>query len=358
MQDVSFDAREGEFFGIVGRNGSGKSTLLKCLAGIYQPDAGQASVRGRLSPFIELGVGFNPDLTARDNVIINAVMLGLSRRQARERFDDIIAFAELEEFLDLKLKNYSSGMSVRLAFSVAIQVDADVILVDEVLAVGDAAFQQKCFEEFDRIKRDGKTIIFVTHDMGAVERFCDRALLMERGRLVSIDKPAPIARQYTELNFGRLTTADNTDGLRHGDHVRAEIGAAWFEDRDGGRLTAAGQGDRVRMCMAVTFNEVVQDPVFTLHLRNDVRHTVFATASTYHDVHTGRYRPGDSAVVRVEFENWLAVGRYHLTPTVALPGEVRGALDMREDLTSLYVHGRPHTGGVIEPPHTFEIERG
>ena len=194
--------------------------------------------------------------------------------------------------------------------------------------------------------------------MGAVERFCDRAMLIERGRIVSIGKPAPIARQYTELNFGRLTTADNTDGLRHGDHVRAEIGAAWFEDRDGGRLTAAGQGDRVRMCMAVTFNEVVQDPVFTLHLRNDVRHTVFATASTYHDVHTGRYRPGDSAVVRVEFENWLAVGRYHLTPTVALPGEVRGALDMREDLTSLYVHGRPHTGGVIEPPHTFEIERG
>jgi ABC-type polysaccharide/polyol phosphate transport system ATPase subunit len=357
VQDVSFSVHEGEFFGIVGRNGSGKSTLLKCLAGIYQPDAGRASVRGRLSPFIELGVGFNPDLTARDNVIINAVMLGLSRRQARERFDDIIACAELEEFLDLKLKNYSSGMSVRLAFSVAIQVDADVLLVDEVLAVGDAAFQQKCFEEFDRIKRQGKTIIFVTHDMGAVERFCDRALLMERGRLVSIDKPAPIARQYTELNFGRLTASANADGLRHGDHVSAEIGAAWFEDRAGERLAAVGQGDAVRMCMEVTFHDVVQDPVFTLHLRNDVRHTVFATASTYHEVYTGRYESGDSVVVRVEFENWLAVGRYHLTPTVALPGEVRGVLDMREDLASLYVHGRPHTGGVIEPPHTFEIDR-
>src|ERR671914_921314 len=162
VHDVTVDVAEGEFFGIVGRNGSGKSTLLKCLAGIYEVTGGRIAVRGRLSPFIELGVGFNPDLTARDNVTINAIMLGLSRREARERFDEIIAFAELEEFLDLKLKNYSSGMSVRLAFSCAIQVDADVLLVDEVLAVGDAAFQQKCFEQFHRLKAAGKTIVFVT----------------------------------------------------------------------------------------------------------------------------------------------------------------------------------------------------
>jgi ABC-2 type transport system ATP-binding protein len=358
VRGVTFDVYQGEFFGIVGRNGSGKSTMLKCLAGIYQPDGGETSVRGRLSPFIELGVGFNPDLTARDNVIINAVMLGLTRRQARERFDEIIAFAELEQFLDLKLKNYSSGMSVRLAFSVAIQVDADVLLVDEVLAVGDAAFQQKCFEEFHRIKQQGKTVIFVTHDMGAVERFCDRALLMERGRLVSVGQPAPIARQYTELNFGQLTDVENEDGLRHGDHRQAEIGASWFEDASGGRITSAGQGDTVRMCMEATFHELVENPVFTFHLRNDVRHTVFATASTYHEVLTGRYRPGDKVVARVEFENWLAVGRYHLTPTVALPGAVAAVLDMREDLASVYVHGRPHTGGVIEPPHTFQIGPG
>jgi ABC-type polysaccharide/polyol phosphate transport system ATPase subunit len=142
VKAVTLDVRQGEFFGIVGRNGSGKSTLLKCLAGIYEPNRGSVAISGRLSPFIELGVGLNGDLTARDNVMINAILLGLTRTQAKERFDDIIAFAELEEFLDLKLKNYSSGMTVRLAFSVAIQVDADVLLVDEVLAVGDAAFQQ------------------------------------------------------------------------------------------------------------------------------------------------------------------------------------------------------------------------
>ncbi len=185
VQDVSIDIARGEFFGIVGRNGSGKSTLLKCLAGIYDIDEGELTVNGRLSPFIELGVGFNPDLTARDNVIINAIMLGLSKKEATARFDDIIAFAELEEFVDLKLKNYSSGMHVRLAFATAVQVDADVLLIDEVLAVGDAAFQQKCFDEFTRLRAEGRTMLFVTHDMGSVERFCDRAMLLDarsRGR--------------------------------------------------------------------------------------------------------------------------------------------------------------------------------
>src|SRR5215216_4465021 len=205
VRDVSLAIGEGEFFGIVGRNGSGKSTLLKCLAGIYRPDRGTIDVRGRLSPFIELGVGFNPDLTARDNVLVNAIMLGLSRREAKRRFDDIIAFAELEDFVDLKLKNYSSGMSVRLGFSVAVQVDAEVLLIDEVLAVGDAAFQRKCFDQFERMSAEGRTILFVTHDMGSVERFCDRAMLLEQGRVLELGPPEEIARRYNEVNFGRGT---------------------------------------------------------------------------------------------------------------------------------------------------------
>ena len=204
MNDVSVGVRRGEFFGIVGRNGSGKSTLLKCIAGIYRLDQGSISVEGRLSPFIELGVGFNPDLAAEDNVVINAVMMGLSRAEARRRFADIIAFAELEEFVDLKLKNYSSGMGVRLGFAVATQVDAEVLLVDEVLAVGDASFQQKCFEVFHRLKDAGKTILFVTHDMGLVERFCDRAMLIERGNVLSIGHPHEIGLLYNQVNFGGL----------------------------------------------------------------------------------------------------------------------------------------------------------
>src|SRR3954468_20021553 len=181
LDDVSFAVPRGEFFGIVGRNGSGKSTLLKCMAGIYGVDSGAIYVNGRVSTFIELGVGFNPDLAARDNIALNAIMLGLSPREARERFERVIEFAELEEFVELKLKNYSSGMQVRLAFSVMIQVDADILLIDEVLAVGDASFQQKCFDVFHRMKDEGRTILFVTHDMNMVMRFCHRALLLERG---------------------------------------------------------------------------------------------------------------------------------------------------------------------------------
>ncbi len=174
LNDISFQVEQGEFFGIVGRNGSGKSTLLKCLAGIYGVDSGRIWCNGRLSTFIELGVGFNPDLAAYDNVVTNGIMLGLSPREARSRYERVIEFAELEEFQELKLKNYSSGMHVRLAFSVAIQVDADILLIDEVLAVGDAAFQQKCFDVFNEMRDAGKTIVFVTHDMGAVNRFCHR----------------------------------------------------------------------------------------------------------------------------------------------------------------------------------------
>src|SRR6202012_4526349 len=176
------------------------STLLKCLAGIYDIDDGQIAINGRLAPFIELGVGFNMDLTARDNVIINAIMLGLSRKEARERFDDILAFAELEEFVDLKLKNYSSGMYVRLAFATAVQVDADILLIAEGLGVGAASFQQKCFDELTRLQKAGRTMVFVTHDMGAVERFCDRAMLLERGRVVDVGEPSSIARQYNQHN--------------------------------------------------------------------------------------------------------------------------------------------------------------
>src|SRR5829696_8505334 len=219
LRNVSFAVQPGEFFGIVGRNGSGKSTLLKCLAGIYRRDAGDIYVNGRVSTFIELGVGFNPDLAARDNVMLNATMLGLSRREALSRFDRVIEFAELQDFVELKLKNYSSGMLVRLAFSVMIQVDADILLIDEVLAVGDAAFQQKCFDEFARIRKEGRTVLLVTHDMSAVQRFCDRAMLLENGRIVELGDPERVGNRYLEFNFSERARAggEREEGDRYGD---------------------------------------------------------------------------------------------------------------------------------------------
>ncbi len=355
LRDVDVTIRQGEFFGIVGRNGSGKSTLLKVLAGIYRPDAGRLEIHGRLSPFIELGVGFNPDLTARDNIIINAVMLGLSRKEARERFDRIIAFAELEEFVDLKLKNYSSGMAVRLGFSTAIQVDSEVLLVDEVLAVGDANFQQKCFEEFTRLREENKTIVFVTHDMLAVERFCDRAMLLERGEVLEIGGPREIARAYNELNFGRLLHDDITDDdHRFGDQGSAEIVEAWFE-HTGERVKQVRQGARIEIAVALRFHGPVTSPIVGVTLRNEIGHTYFVGSTEWLGVDLGEKHAGDEVVVRFSLETPFATSQYLLTPSVARPGSGANAIDLREDLTSIYVHATQNTGGLVELPYEVAV---
>jgi len=359
VDDVSVDIGSGEFFGVVGRNGSGKSTLLKCLAGIYDIDSGNLDVRGRLSPFIELGVGFNPELNARDNAIINAIMLGLSRKEAEARLEDIVAFAELEEFMDLKLKNYSSGMQVRLAFSVAIQVDADIVLIDEVLAVGDAAFQQKCFDQFTGLKAAGRTIIFVTHDMGSVERFCDRALLLERGEVVDIGNPASIARQYNELNFNRVRREARELGgpetLRRA--PVAEILSASFESPDGETVVATMQGEPCCVRTEVQFHAAVDNPLFAISLDDDRGRRAFAASTALTQRATGQFSAGELAVIRTRFENWLAPGRYRLTASVTSDGLGANAYDLRNDISTIIVHAGSSGGGAVDLPHTFEIER-
>jgi ABC-2 type transport system ATP-binding protein len=201
LRDVTLEIKKGEFFGIVGRNGSGKSTLLKMLAGIYQPTTGDIQIKGKLVPFIELGVGFNPELTGRENVYLNGALLGFSKKEIDTQYKDIVEFAELEKFMDQKLKNYSSGMQVRLAFSMAIRAETDILLVDEVLAVGDADFQRKCFEHFRKLKRDKKTVIFVTHNMDAVREYCDRAIMIEKSEIIASGTPELIASKYTKMFF-------------------------------------------------------------------------------------------------------------------------------------------------------------
>jgi ABC-type polysaccharide/polyol phosphate transport system ATPase subunit len=196
LHDVTFSVEAGEFFGVFGPNGSGKSTLLRILAGIYAPDTGLVRVNGLLSPFIELGVGFNLELNARDNIRINSTLAGLTRRQLDEKFDEILAFSELERFVDQKLKNYSSGMLVRLAYSIAIQIPFEVLLLDEVLAVGDESFQEKCFATFERFKDEGKTVVFVSHSLELMERFCDRTLLLQGGIVQATGTPAEVIDVY------------------------------------------------------------------------------------------------------------------------------------------------------------------
>jgi ABC-2 type transport system ATP-binding protein len=222
LEDISFEIKKGEFFGIVGRNGSGKSTLLKLLAGIYVPSKGAVTINGKLTPFIELGVGFNPELTGRENVFLNGALLGFSRKEMSTMYNDIVKFAELERFMDQKLKNYSSGMQVRLAFSVAIRANTDILLIDEVLAVGDQSFQEKCFDYFGKIKDSGKTVVFVTHDMSNVERFCDRTFVLDKKKevngLYSIPEAVSI---YNELNHERTgAAAIDSKRAKDGIHIK------------------------------------------------------------------------------------------------------------------------------------------
>jgi ABC-2 type transport system ATP-binding protein len=362
LQDVSFDIAPGEFFGIVGRNGSGKSTLLKCVAGIYAADRGDIHLHGRLSAFIELGVGFSMDLPARDNVIINATMLGLSPREARKRFEAVVDFAELHEFVDLKLKNYSSGMLVRLAFAVMIQVDADILLIDEVLAVGDAAFQQKCFDEFVRIREAGRTILLVTHDMAAVHRFCDRAMLLERGRVVAIDEPDTVGNRYLEMNFSEAARDDaehrrepaSTERMGDGD---AQIVEAWFETPAGERATVLTAGGRAAFAAHVRFVAPVEDPLFGVVLQDDRRETILAASTLWSNPTPGRFAPGDEVTYRVTFDNLLVPGRYRATPAVARQGGGIAWIDRRERFVSVLVSGPARTDAVVDLPYDVHLER-
>ncbi len=310
LRGVSFDVHKGEFFGIVGRNGTGKSTLLKVLASIYAADAGTIRMAGRVAPFIELGVGFNVDLTARENVILNGVMMGLSREQAEERLAAVIEFAELEEFAELKLKNYSSGMLVRLAFSVMIQADADILLIDEVLAVGDAAFQQKCRDVFHEMRSD-RTVILVTHDMSAVEQFCHRAMLLDRGDIQAIGDPDEIAHRYLRLNF-----ADDT-GAEHEAHPVAPEGAelllldAWLEC-DGERTHNIEQGRELTFHAEFEAPTEIPGPSFGFVIVNADAVEVggFHVGMEHADGHPDVLAAGERLQIKVKLANRFTAGRY------------------------------------------------
>ena len=205
LKDISFKVEKGDFFGIVGRNGSGKSTLLKIISQIYTPEKGTVKVNGTLVPFIELGVGFNPELTGRENIYLNGALLGFSKDEVSAMYDEIVEFAELEEFMDQKLKNYSSGMQVRLAFSIAIKAQGDILVLDEVLAVGDEAFQRKCDDFFSKIKKDKtKTVILVTHSMSSVRRYCNKAIMINQGEVASLGSIDEVVEAYTQLNLEKL----------------------------------------------------------------------------------------------------------------------------------------------------------
>lgn len=356
LKDVSFDVRDGEFFGIIGRNGSGKSTMLKCLAGIYRPNRGSLEVHGRVSPFIELGVGFNPELTARDNVIVNAALLGISSSEANRRFPEIIRFAELEQFVALKLKNYSSGMQVRLGFATAIQADAEVFLVDEVLAVGDARFQEKCFDTFRQMKREGHTVVYVTHDLATVERFCDRALWLEDGEVAALGDPADVIGDYRrrDIDLARSDVDERRQtSARWGDDS-AEIVDAWVEDPDGAKVYVVPQGIEVTVRARIRFKRAMESPIFGLTLKAEDGRPLFVTNTMFDHIGTGTFEAGDEALYSVRFPVVLADGEYTISPAVAHQDAHRMA-DWREGLLAVRVQAERPTGGFVDFPHETSV---
>ncbi len=199
LDDVTFDVKKGEMFGIIGKNGSGKTTLLRILSNIYGPDSGSVDIKGTIIPVLALGLGFHPELTATTNIIQSGILLGFSKKDISNRIDDVIKFAELEKFADIKIKNFSSGMQMRLAFSTAVQVDPDVLILDEVFAVGDLNFQKKCFNKIMDFKKSGKSIIFVSHDMAPIKNFCDRAMFLNSGRVEIIGTPDEAIASYVDF---------------------------------------------------------------------------------------------------------------------------------------------------------------
>jgi ABC-2 type transport system ATP-binding protein len=345
LRDVSFDVHRGEFFGIAGQNGSGKSTLLKILASIYRADAGRIRMAGRLAPFIELGVGFNQELSARENVVINGVLMGLSKREARDRLDAVLDFAELQDFAELKLKNYSSGMLVRLAFAVMVQADTDIMLVDEVLAVGDMAFAQKCMDVFYEKRDAGKTIVLVSHDMGAIQSLCHRAMLIHHAELAYIGEPEEVAMRYYRLNFAEGEPGPGRGAAAVPD-INARVIEARLEDDTGQPIDNVAQGAPIVLDLLIEARRELVDPMFVIQVMNADSVVVFSLTRTL-SAGASELAAGDRVRISGQIENALVPGKYYLDCWVRRPREHGDLAVQGLRLRDFVVYGTGAREGIV-----------
>ncbi len=320
LKDISFKVQQGETIGIIGENGSGKSTLLKLIARIIRPGKGNINVKGRVSALLELGTGFHPDLTGRDNIFLNGSILGLSNKEIADKYDEIVRFSELEHFIDTPLKNYSSGMFMRLGFAIAINVDPDILLIDEVLAVGDISFQAKCFEKINEFKRRGKTIVLVSHDLDAINSICDRAILLDNGEILSDDKSVKTIQVYRTLLEKRHqddhieVAADQTDRFGTKDAEFVSIVLLNSKNKETKKIKS---GENAKIRFTIKINKPLDNPIFGMVIRSDDGLYIYDTNTLWQGIKTGHFNEGDTIEVKFDQNIHLMRGNYFITPAIA-----------------------------------------
>jgi ABC-2 type transport system ATP-binding protein len=356
LQDISFEVKKGEFFGIVGRNGSGKSTLLKLLAGIYTPTSGAIQVNGSLTPFIELGVGFNTELTGRENVFLNGALLGFNRKDMHKMYKDIVGFAELEKFMDQKLKNYSSGMQVRLAFSIAIRAKSDILLIDEVLAVGDTAFQAKCSEYFRDIKNSRQTVVLVTHDMKAVNKYCNRALVLDNGQIQMIGDPKQATEIYDEIN--RFSLLEEPEKLMASeDYVESGAKVIKVTVREASSKEERKffkYGEYIDISIKYRLSQDIKDAIIDIGLRYGKEGQYYFYSTTkYWKIKVGG-KKGSIITLNCRLKNIFNAGRFHLVTSMFSPKRGGQLFTMNRRAAKLEM-GEPPLSGVVVPDHKINV---
>ncbi|MFA5015646.1 MAG: ABC transporter ATP-binding protein [Actinomycetota bacterium] len=392
LDDVSFSIKHGETCGIIGPNGSGKSTLLKLMARIIQPTSGEIIVNGPLSALLELGAGFHPDLTGRENIYINAAILGMKKRDVDRKLNDIIGFSELERFIDMPVKNYSSGMYMRLGFSVAINVNPDIMLVDEVLAVGDQAFQAKCYKVIYDFMKRGKTIIIVSHDLETISDLCSKVVFLRDGKIVDMGKPLDIVSKYRayieELEKKRIieqqraerkkifkTVIEGNRKVVSGEEISrlsnlsiggetinrfgsgdADITDISLIDKSGRAIDYCSFGDEVKVVYKVLFKENVEDPIFGIRITDYRGNVIYGTNSRLHNMRTGVFKKNDKATVTFSFKVTLIGGEYSLSPAVGY-NDNKTYCDWINNMFNLNVIHRNVAEGITDLNPEINIEK-
>ncbi len=358
LDNITFKIKKGEFFGIIGRNGSGKSTLLKLLAGIYSPSKGSVFVDGKLTPFIELGVGFSPELSGRENVYLNGSLLGFNRKEMDEMYEDIVDFAEIRRFMDQKLKNYSSGMQVRLAFSIAIRAKSDILLLDEVLAVGDADFQRKCLRYFAFLKKNKKTVILVSHDMASIRKFCDRVILIENGEIKNEGSPDDVITEFlsgfVEHNSGKKTNQKELPlGMSSAvsiDDSSVNIDEFWLENLEGNHIDELEEGlQNFFVCFTAEALKDVESIVPGVIITNELDEFVVAANSKWDNQRVSNsVKKGNKYLIKFKFQNIFEQGDYKISINI-VSEDLETFFTWKNNIGTMFVEKPFITGGKVNP---------